>query len=196
MNVTGAIRPAVPFAVLLLAGGRSSRMGSPKALLDWAGAPLWRHQADTLDQLHPDERFISLPPGRALEAPMGWTAVRDRDADLGPLGGIEAALRVMGSDRLVVLAIDLPAMTPDFLRRCLADSASGRGVVPAIADWYQGLAAVYPRAVHPIVEAALAGADRSVQQVAARAVASGLLTVRPVSDVERPQFRNLNRPGD
>lgn len=217
------LKPPRPFAALLLAGGRSSRMGSPKALLDWGGRPLWRHQAGTLDALEPDERFISLPPGWALD-PAPWEPVADRSPDLGPLGGIEAGLRAMRSDWLVVLAIDLPAMTADYLRARLidtveragmqsragldpADPAQAGGAAPAkgcpargaIAmddGTYLGLAGIYPRAIYPLVEAALAGGNRSVQQLARRAIAAGLLAAHPLAAGERALFRNLNRPGD
>jgi molybdopterin-guanine dinucleotide biosynthesis protein A len=224
-----------PFAALLLAGGRSSRMGSPKALLDWCGRPLWRHQAETLDALAPDERFISLPPGLAVDCGI-WTPVVDRVPDLGPLGGIEAALRAMRSDWLVVLAIDLPAMTTDYLRARLAavgarvegarsaESPAGdpaaaqanagevekgtawaaapakmgpaRGAIATDDGTFLGLAGVYPRAILPLVEAALVDGDRSVQQLARRAIAAGLLAVHPLAGDERALFRNLNRAGD
>jgi molybdopterin-guanine dinucleotide biosynthesis protein A len=190
-------------------------MGSPKALLDWNGRPLWRHQADTLQELEPDERFISLPAGLALDA-APWQPVADRVPDLGPLGGIEAALRLMRSDWLVVLAIDLPAMTADYLRTRLneaiaslgfesahplgsgasSETASARGAVAVDDGLYLGLSGVYPRAILPLVESALASGDRSVQQLARRAGAAGLLTAHPISPGERALFRNVNRPGD
>jgi len=190
-------------------------MGSPKALLDWSGRPLWRHQADTLDALEPDERLISLPPSLALD-PAPWQRVADRAPDLGPLGGIEAALRMMRSDWLVVLAIDLPAMTADYLRMRLneamassgferapslgsgasSETASARGAVAVDDGRYLGLAGVYPRAILPLIESAVASGDRSVQQLARRAIATGLLAAHPLSPGERALFRNVNRPGD
>ncbi len=190
-------------------------MGSPKALLDWGGRPLWRHQAETLESLAPDERFISLPPGLAVDC-RTWIPVVDRVPELGPLGGIEAALRAMRSDWLVVLAVDLPAMTTDYLRARLAAAevnaveveqgtagatappkvGPARGAIATDGGIFLGLAGVYPRAILPLVEAALADGDRSVQQLARRSIAAGLLGAHPLSAGERALFRNLNRPGD
>jgi molybdopterin-guanine dinucleotide biosynthesis protein A len=210
-------------------------MGSPKALLDWGGRPLWRHQAETLDSLAPDERFISLPPGLAVDCGT-WTRVFDRVPELGPLGGIDAALRAMRSEWLVVLAVDLPAMTTNYLLAQLtaagewmerkssaefrlrdpavaeantgeaeegtagatarAKGGPARGAIATDGGTFLGLAGVYPRAILPLVEATLAGGDRSVQQLARSAVAAGLLAAHPLAAAERTLFRNLNRPGD
>ena len=67
------------FAAVLLAGGRSTRMGTNKALLDYQGMPIWRFQMDKLIQLGPDQLFFSVQSG--MEFPSGsWTFVHDRSA--------------------------------------------------------------------------------------------------------------------
>ena len=81
------------FAAVLLAGGRSTRMGVSKASLDCDGTPLWLFQMEKLIRLHPDRLFFSVQP--ETEFPSGsWTFVHDRSLDIGPLGGLEAALRL------------------------------------------------------------------------------------------------------
>jgi molybdopterin-guanine dinucleotide biosynthesis protein A len=182
------------FAAVLLAGGASTRMGSPKAMLDAGGAPLWRRQAELLRGLGPSELLVSAGADWEVE-PGPWKVVRDRAAGMGPLAGIDAALGAASADWLLVLAVDMPAMSAGYLAGLLR-SCGPAGVVPIDGGTYQGLAAVYPRSIRTLVSEVLSGPDRSVRHLAERASAEGLVTARPVAASERPLFRNVNLPSD
>ena len=73
-------------SAVLLAGGKSSRMGRDKALLEIDGEPLWRRQLATLRALEPEQLMVSGPPRGEGET------VADEIEDAGPLGGVAAAL--------------------------------------------------------------------------------------------------------
>ena len=102
-------------------------MGRDKAAVLLDGQPLWERQIATLAAAHPLELFIS---GRT-DGPYQnsrYEVIADLHSDRGPLGGIEAACWRMRTPLLCVLAVDLPGMTPDFLRRLLAIAGrDGRG---------------------------------------------------------------------
>lgn len=182
------------FAAVLLAGGRSTRMKTNKAFLDFHGMPLWRFQMTKLERLAPDELFFSVQPG--MDFPPGtWKLVCDRRPDCGPLGGLEATLRQTRADFLVTLAVDMPAMTTDFLRE-LVQASGPAGVVPLVEGFYCGAAAVYPVKILPLVETILAGNDRSFQRLIRDAAASSLMNAKPVAREERPLFENWNAPED
>jgi molybdopterin-guanine dinucleotide biosynthesis protein A len=182
------------FSAVLLAGGASSRMGFPKALISAGGRPLWRRQVELLECLGPAEVMISA--GADWDAGEGpWPVVRDRVPGLGPLGGIGAALGAMSSQLLLVLAVDMPFMTAAYLAG-LVEEAGPNGVVPVDDGLFQGLAAVYPKSVGALLEEALAGEDRSLQFFVNRALRGGLVTARPIAAPERPLFGNVNRPED
>lgn len=182
------------FAAVLLAGGRSTRMKTNKAFLDFHGIPMWRFQMEKLERLGPDELFFSVQPGMNFP-PGAWTFVCDRRPDFGPLGGLEATLRQTRADFLVTLAVDMPAMTTDFLRELL-EASGPAGVVPLVEGFYCGAAAVYPVRILPLVETILAENDRSFQRLIREAAASSLMHVKPVSPEERPLFENWNGPED
>ncbi|HEY4989457.1 MAG TPA: molybdenum cofactor guanylyltransferase [Opitutaceae bacterium] len=182
------------FSALLLAGGASTRMGRPKALLEFEGMPLWRRQARLLQSLGPQELMISAGVDWEVEAGP-WTIVRDRAPGMGPLGGLAVALETMAADLLLVLAVDMPGMSAGYLGQLLASAGQG-GVVPEENGVYHGLGAVYPRSLGALVGEALAGEDRSVQSVVRRAVREGLVTPRPIAPGEEGLFRNVNRPED
>ena len=180
-----------PFTAVLLAGGQSTRMGRDKATVHFEGAPLWQRQLATLRAVDPAELLIAGP----LNGPYADAEVEivpDDMPGLGPLGGIATALRRMRCERLLVLAIDLPAMTPAFLRELL----TAEGVVPLLGEKYEPLAAVFPRAIRALAEQCLAAEDRSMQRFVRAGVAARWLTPRLIGDAERALFRNVNRPAD
>ncbi|MEQ1854155.1 MAG: molybdenum cofactor guanylyltransferase, partial [Chthoniobacteraceae bacterium] len=126
-------------SAVLLAGGRSSRMGRDKPGLIFDGKPLWRHQLATLRATQPAELFIS-GAADGCYADAGIPVIPDDAPGLGPLGGIATALRRCTGEPLLVLAVDMPMMTPDFLRSLLDESRrTGKGVIPVVLA--RGLAA-------------------------------------------------------
>ena len=182
------------FAAVLLAGGQSSRMRINKALLEYEGLPMWRFQINKLAELGPDQLFFSVQAG--TEFPLGpWTFVHDRSADLGPLGGLEAALRQTHSDFLITLAVDMPGMTVNFLRELLEQSGSA-GTVPALDGFYWGAAAVYPVRILALVERILVAKDRSFQRLIGEALKSGMMNVKEIPASQAALFTNWNSPED
>ena len=120
-------------AAVLLAGGKSSRMGRDKSALLVNGKPLWQHQLATLRATQPAEIFIS-GKSDGPYAGCGVEILADEFPDCGPLGGIATALRRCTSEFLLVLAVDMPAMTAEFLRALLEESQrTAKGIIPAVA---------------------------------------------------------------
>ena len=108
-------------------------MGRDKSALLVDGQPLWQHQLATLRATDPAELFIS-GKSDGPYANCGVEILADEFPDHGPLGGIVTALRHCKSDRLLVLAVDMPAMTSAFLRTLLEQSRRhAKGVVPSVA---------------------------------------------------------------
>jgi molybdopterin-guanine dinucleotide biosynthesis protein A len=99
-----------PVGGYVLAGGKSSRMGSDKALLELAGKPLVRHASTKLRRLCAEVSILGNDSALERFAPL----VRDLHPECGPLGGIEAALRSSKYDWNLVLPVDVPFL-PTFL---------------------------------------------------------------------------------
>lgn len=177
-------------SAVLLAGGKSTRMGCDKALLEFEGEPLWRRQEATLRRLQPKEVLISGPPRP------GCLTIADECENAGPLGGIATALRRCAAPLLIVLAVDLPRMTSDFLRSLLAISRSGKGVVPRGPEFFEPLAAIYPKACSSLAESALRHGDFSLQNFVRAGISAGHLLPRALAPEELPLFANLNTPAD
>lgn len=187
-----------PFSAALLAGGRSRRMGRDKRLLlvDWQGepVPLWKRQLDVLRELAPVELLVSGLPD--LEYPPDATVVPDKVENGGPLAGILSCLTVAQSKLLLVLAVDLPSISSTYLSSLVQRSAPGCGVVPAIEQDLEPVAAVYPVEAAAVALTLLRQGQPSLQTFARQLEQSGLVSIQKVAPDEVALFRNWNSPED
>jgi len=174
----------------LIAGGKSSRMGTDKASLSWRGQPLWQHQLRLGVEIGAGEILISgKPAGPYRDAAR---VIPDAATDIGPLAGLAALFNTMKSDWLVVVAVDMPFLKGETLRELLAARDDCSGVVPCIGELAEPLAAVYPRSVQPLISRRLQLADHALQGFVREAAAAGLVRLRPWSAASSNCFRSLN----
>src|SRR5690625_331533 len=102
---------ALPLIGIVLAGGRSSRMGRDKALLRWRGQTLLDHQLETLRLSGVDQTCVS---GRRPE----HNGIADPQPGAGPLGGLAGVAAFIQEDvNLLVVPVDMPLLSPELLRR-------------------------------------------------------------------------------
>ena len=186
------------FNAALLAGGRSTRMACDKAFLDWHGRPLWRVQLEKLAAVQPAQLFLAARANQDFPAPLSSVPViRVNDPageDCGPLGAITRCLR-LSSRPLLVLAVDMPAMTAEFLENRLLPAVSEKsGAVFHGASGYEALAAVYMPAALPLVEAALSAHRFALQPLVVEMAAAGHCSVVELQNDEASFFANANTP--
>ena len=144
--------PAARAAGVVLAGGRSSRMGNPKAALEWHGSTLLRRTTGVLHRAGLSPVVVVRAPGQELPDLAPWVRVaEDPQEGLGPLQGIAvglAAVAAAGAASAFVCSTDLPFLHPAFVTRVLAPlrdaTATGPDVVLPVARGFpQPLAAAY-----------------------------------------------------
>jgi len=182
-------------SAVLLAGGKSRRMGQDKATMLFCGMPLWRIQLELLRKIQPQDLFVSAqtdPPWR----PGDVAFVADDQPSRGPLSGIAATLSRTTTDHLLALGIDMPFMTENYLRFLCQQVQPGCGAVPVIENRAEPLAAIYPQNASPEFVNALSGDDFSLQPLVRKLIAIGKLHSLQVSEQNRALFRNLNEPQD
>jgi molybdopterin-guanine dinucleotide biosynthesis protein A len=192
----------------ILAGGRSTRMGSDKALLNYAGRPLIAHAVAVLQDAGLTPHILGTRPDLAGYAPV----IEDLHPGCGPLGGIEAALASSGSEWNVFLPVDLPLLPAVFLRYLLerAMITGAPATIPTLGGQRQPLCAVYGRSLHAGVAAALQAGDYKVTRViedAAKALhaeidvfsveaVAGARGDWPFDPPGHRWFQNVNTPAD
>lgn len=137
----------------VLAGGKSTRMGQDKAVLDLNGRTLLEHALAVLRQVCPNVAIL----GRQERYGDLATVYEDVFPECGPLGGIHAALSNSQTEYNLIIAVDTPFLLPRFLSH-LAERAAASGAVvttPEIDHYPQPLCTVYSLAFRPIAEQAL-----------------------------------------
>lgn len=128
-------RPAEPVVGILLAGGRSRRMGRDKAWVDLAGRPLIRWALEALGQAT-DRQMVVARDAAAAErlAELGVPVVVDELVARGPLTGLHAGLRAADADLCLVLACDMPLVRPELLRLLTAAVGAWDAAVPYVGE--------------------------------------------------------------
>ncbi|MBX2907045.1 MAG: NTP transferase domain-containing protein [Taibaiella sp.] len=136
---------------LVLAGGKSVRMGEDKSLISWHGKPQRLHMADLLMPLCSDV-FISCRHGQDLGVPAPYKTLIDSIDAGGPIAGILSAFSAFPDVAWLVVACDLPLLDGEVLQELVrsADTSMLATVFrspadgmpePLIAIWEPGAAA-------------------------------------------------------
>jgi len=179
----------------VLAGGRSSRMGVDKALLPLGNENLLQRALRTASGVCANPVIVG---DRDRYSSCG-EVIEDRMPGCGPLGGIHAALCVTKSDRNLILSVDMPLMTPEFLIWLVSQSgvSDELAIVPQPGGRNQPLCAVYHRAMLPAIEKAMAAREYKVDRVFAQ-VPTRYLEDREirVAGFDAVIFENVNTPED
>lgn len=109
-------------SMVVLAGGKSSRMGHDKSDLRLGNHTFLEFQIEKGRQLGIKDILVSGYRGDVCSA----SVVRDRMADRGPLGGLEACFRQAEGDRVLVLSVDVPMVPISELEGLIEKSREGR----------------------------------------------------------------------
>ena len=176
-------------SLLNLAGGKSSRMKKDKSQLPWQDSTTLTHML-TNSYVYPFKRTV-ISANRIIEPQelpdfirkktkqrehtteyihLGdkrrLSVVSDLYTDCGPLGGMEAAMRLYPSDCWLILAVDLPFF--DFSRvpaLLAADASEYDAVIPVVDGRENPLAALYKGRVYEKIRTALADGDYRVRKI-------------------------------
>ncbi|WP_433288835.1 molybdenum cofactor guanylyltransferase [Pseudonocardia sp. CA-142604] len=151
-------------AGVVLAGGRSSRMGRSKAALEWHGSTLLHRTTALLARVVDGPVLVVSAPGQDLpELPPGIEVVADPIDGLGPMRGLATGLAALDERAPVafVCSTDLPFLHPALVRRVLRGFADPEAdvVLPVARGYRQPLAAGYRTALAGLVEKLLDEGD-------------------------------------
>ncbi|MGQ0843818.1 MAG: molybdenum cofactor guanylyltransferase [Sporichthyaceae bacterium] len=143
-------------AGIVVVGGQSSRMGSPKAHLPWAGSTLVFRTAAMLRETLSGPVVVVGAPGQVLpDLPDGVEVGVDAVPGRGPLEGLATGLALVGDRAPIAFlaATDMPMLHPAYVRRVLAELADPAVDValPYVRGYRQPLAAGYRASLAPLV---------------------------------------------
>jgi molybdenum cofactor guanylyltransferase len=173
--------PNATFGTLILAGGRSSRMGTDKASLPYRGQTLLDHMRGLARQVG----AVTILVGGSSRADL-----KDHIAGAGPVASLCALVdAAKGPERWLVLPVDMPLLGPDLLRRLVAGAAAvyfAGHPLPLALTMDSRARSVLERAKNRLLD----GQSVAVHEVLAQLEADAL----PPSAGERKQLVNANTP--
>jgi molybdenum cofactor guanylyltransferase len=201
-------RNGAQVAGVVLAGGRSKRMGAPKAALEWHGSTLLYRAAALLSRCVEGPVVVVAAPGQQLpELPIGVRVVEDPVEGQGPMVGIAAGLTAVADRAPVafVCSTDMPFLHPAFIDRVLREFAIAEAdvVLPVARGYRQPLAAAYRTGLADLIaDLATGGVLRPgmlFEHCRTREIDDGDLLADPVLarlDAGLESVINLNAPTD
>ena len=180
-------------AAFVLAGGKSTRMGSDKAFLRLGDETLLSRALKTAGAVSADVRIV----GDAQKFAAFGRVVEDVYRDRGPLGGIHAALSSTTTELNLMLAVDLPFVIPKFLKYLLGRTRESGAMVtvPRADSGLQPLCAVYRRGFAEIAEPSLREGKNRIDSLFAKVTTCVIEENELVrAGFSVVMFRNLNTP--
>jgi molybdenum cofactor guanylyltransferase len=186
----------IPFPAAVLAGGASRRMGVPKGSLPYGAGTLAEHQTRRLEPLFSEVWLVVREePGYVFGAAR---LLFDRDPERSALSGLVRALEE-ASDRVFVLAVDLPLAGEDLLIgiACRSLASEAAAVLPASEEGLEPLAGVWRRSA---LSEAQRRAETGKRSLRGLAEAAGAEIIPPAEwrqwDPSGNAFQNLNTIAD
>ncbi|MGE4272936.1 MAG: molybdenum cofactor guanylyltransferase [Desulfitobacterium sp.] len=153
----------LPMTGIILSGGKSSRMGSNKAFIEWDGVPLIERSLSALRMVFSEVVVSSNHP--ELYASYDVQVVKDNYPDRGPLGGLEACLRVARYDHTFFVACDMPFLNSEVIRFMAREIDEKDILAPEIGGGFYPLHAFYHKSCLPVIEKQLMANRLSLRDV-------------------------------
>lgn len=129
---------------IILAGGKSSRMGQDKGLMTFNGIPMILNIINTLKKLKIPTIIISNQDGYdVFELPVYPDIIKDK----GPMGGIHAALSKSSSSKNLIISCDTPLITPNILEKLIDNCDKTDVTLAQYGEQLHPLIAVYDKSL-------------------------------------------------
>lgn len=185
----------LPVTALVLCGGKSRRMGRPKAFLPFEGTTMVNHVLNQVRDLFAEVFVVANEPDNYED--LGVDVVKDILPYRGPLGGILSGLLVAKHEYAFVIACDMPFVDKRLIREMTA-ARHGNDVVVLTHDMgVEPLLALYSKnCIRPLEESLFAG-NLSLQEFLSGLKAESFEYEGMNSSAEDlPAFFNINTPQD
>jgi len=178
---------------IIVAGGRSSRIGVDKALLKVGGSTMIERIITVLQQV---AGHVLISAGNGKYSFTGYSHVEDKFADIGPIGGIYSALKASSTPINIVVSCDLPFLSVGLLDYLLQNSLENEMIIPVHNNFYEPLCAVYNVSLLPVIEQQINEGDYKLINLITK-TDSKLLPITSDLPFYKPNvFNNINSIAD
>lgn len=168
---------------LILAGGKSSRMGVHKGLLTFEGETFVER---LIKELKKEAGQVFLSYGEETYAVYeGCQLIFDEAKDCGPIGGLYTGLKACKSEELMVAACDMPFLKAELFSWLKEQLGEFDGVVPTASGKVHPLAAIYKKSALPILKEQIEGGKYCLREALKR------LNIAYADVSERENFKRM-----
>ncbi len=184
----------LPVSALILCGGKSQRMGRPKAFLPYGGTTMINHILGVVKDLFAETFLIANEP-EAFED-FEVDVVKDILPYRGPLGGILSGLLVAQYPHAFVIACDMPLVEPKLIRQLVGRRHDHDVVVASHEDGIEPLLGVYSKNCIKPLEESLFNGDLSLKDFLSGLNSATFEIDETKEESGLPAYFNVNTPQD
>ena len=189
--------PNLSIATLILAGGKSSRMGTDKALVNYQGKPMlqrvYQVAAECTEQV-----YILTPWAERYQniLPLDCNYLIETQPGKGPVNGLSEGLEQISADWILLLACDLPLLDAEIIKTWIDKlpqiSTSTLALVPQRSDIWEPMCGFYRKEIKTELDSFLKSRKRSFQEL----LLGIEVEVLEVDEKVDLMLLNCNYPGD
>ncbi|MCC2643342.1 MAG: putative Molybdopterin-guanine dinucleotide biosynthesis protein [Nitrospira sp.] len=183
---------------ILIAGGKSRRMGRDKRFLKMSGNSIFDRTLHILRETFAETIVVLAEPVDSLNV-HGCRVVYDLVSNAGSLGGLYTGLMASSQARIFAVACDMPFLNPDVIRLMVSFDVKADVVVAKLERRFQPMHALYSRRCAPFCRAMVDRHDLKIQKLFSIDVLQvAIVTSRELTiiDPSLRSFQNINTPED
>ena len=176
----------------ILAGGKSSRMGTDKALLMFQGKPLLEHMISLIKPLCDK---VAISGQNSDYSSLGIELVPDLYSDCGPISGIYSVLKYSVSDWNLLVSVDVPFVNDELFHVLISKIGDYDCVIPKHISGVEPLIALYNRRTSPVIEEMITTGDYRLTNLLSK-LSTSYVDCNELIKKHPRLFMNINRMED
>ncbi len=187
--------PINNLSVVIQAGGKSSRMGTDKGLVEFRGVPLIKFILDQINRFGQETMIVTNDPGKYLK--FGIPVYCDVLPNMGSLGGIYSALFHSSYENILILACDMPFLDLNFFTSLVEYLPNYDAVVPfqTKKKFAEPFRSIYTKRTLPIIEQMLINDELKINDLFSK-IKTKYVDISTLDLEEESILINLNEPAD
>lgn len=177
------------FEIHILAGGKSSRMGQDKGLMEFKGLSMIEHVLTACEALNSSVKIVT---NNFAYTQFKKPLVSDNFSEIGPLGGIEAGLKGSEKKTVLFLPCDIPHITAEILDELEACRTADTICIAADSNGMQPLIGFYPTSCLSVIQNQIKNSNYKITHLFDHFP----LKVINFESAPSHHFKNMNSPED
>ena len=176
---------------IILAGGKSSRMGSDKGIVNLNGKKFIEH---ILAAVLPNVIEVLIIANNDNYNNLGYKVIKDKIKDCGPLGGIYTGLMNSKTENNIVVSCDIPFINSDLIKYIIENTSNADITVPVYKGNIEPLCAVYTKRTSDQIYNLIMNKDLKIQNILKYFITKEIFITKMQKFYTDKLFVNINTP--